>query len=172
MNKEIGDRLASSRMLRILVAGIVSLLVGRASNTSAQMETNLYSFGSSANDGSFPVAGLVQGSDGSFYGTTSYGGTYTNCYQGCGTVFKLTIPLNPPANQISGVQVTGNDTVFSVPSVAGETYQLQFTTDLTSGCWSNISGLSITNSIGALMTLTNFGGAAGPPGFYRFDITP
>ena len=32
--------------------------------------TNLYSFASSPNDGVNPVAGLVQGSDGNFYGTT------------------------------------------------------------------------------------------------------
>jgi uncharacterized repeat protein (TIGR03803 family) len=40
-------------------------------------------------DGQRPVAGLVQGSDGNFYGTTSEGGT-GNCVEGCGTVFKIT----------------------------------------------------------------------------------
>jgi hypothetical protein len=49
---------------------------------------------------------------------------------------------------------------------------LQFTTDLTSGIWSNIPGLSVTNSIGALLTLTNFGGATQSQGFSRFAITP
>jgi hypothetical protein len=51
-------------------------------------------------------------------------------------------------------------------------YQFQFTTDPTSGIWSNIDGVSVTNSIGALLTLTNFGGATQPQRFYRFDITP
>ena len=37
--------------------------------------TILYSFGSSHNDGEYPYAGLVQGSDGNFYGTTYDGGT-------------------------------------------------------------------------------------------------
>jgi hypothetical protein len=60
----------------------------------------------------------------------------------------------------------------SVPSVAGETYQLQFTTDLTAGNWSNVPNVSVTNSIGSLLTLTNFGGALLLQGFYRFDITP
>ncbi len=55
--------------------------------------TNLYSFGSNYPDGLEPK-GLVQGSDGSFYGTTSYGGTGTNCpngstADGCGTVFRI-----------------------------------------------------------------------------------
>jgi len=38
--------------------------------------------------------------------------------------------------------------------------------------WGNVAGVSVTNSIGALMTLTNFGGAQAPQGFYRFDVTP
>ena len=36
--------------------------------------TSLYSF-TGGNDGASPQAGLVQGSDGNFYGTTYYGGT-------------------------------------------------------------------------------------------------
>src|SRR5947208_1307975 len=50
--------------------------------------TNLYSFVSSPNDGNDPHAGLVQGSDGNFYGTTEGGGMNTNCFSGCGTVFR------------------------------------------------------------------------------------
>lgn len=52
--------------------------------------TTLHRF--NGTDGFKPVAGLVQGNDGSFYGTTEYGGT--NCgldpYDGCGTVFRIT----------------------------------------------------------------------------------
>ena len=48
--------------------------------------TNLHSFSVIPN-GSAPVAGLVQGSDGDFYGTTSSGGTNNGGY---GTVFKVT----------------------------------------------------------------------------------
>jgi len=49
--------------------------------------TTLYSFCSQAScaDGQFPLGGLVQGTGGDFYGTTSEGGTYGN-----GTVFKIT----------------------------------------------------------------------------------
>ena len=42
-------------------------------------------------DGAYPSAGLVQGTDGNFYGTTTGGGNPT-CYSpnGCGTIFKIT----------------------------------------------------------------------------------
>ena len=52
--------------------------------TPAGNETVLYSFGNSPTDGFGANAPLVQTSDGSFYGTTTYGGTY-----GAGTVFKM-----------------------------------------------------------------------------------
>ena len=42
-------------------------------------------------DGKNPAAGLVQGPDGNFYGTTFDGGHHFNCGgSGCGTVFKVT----------------------------------------------------------------------------------
>lgn len=53
--------------------------------------TTLYSFcaQSGCADGAVPTAGLVQGTDGDFYGTTNRGGS-TKCIAGCGTVFKIT----------------------------------------------------------------------------------
>ena len=111
--------------------------------------------------------GLMQGSDGNFYGTTQQGGTYSN-----GSVFRFAIPLNPPANQISAVQSAGSNAVLTVPSVAGETYQLQFSPSMNPTNWSNVAGVCVSNSIGAALTVTNFGGATGAQGFYRFAITP
>jgi uncharacterized repeat protein (TIGR03803 family) len=137
-------------------------------------ETVLHFFPSIPNDGGSTQAGLVQGSDGNFYGTTSGGGMTNWCSQGCGTIFKLTVPLGPPPypiNQITGVQLSGTNVVFSIPSIAYETYQLQFSSSMNPTNWVNVP-VSITNSIGALLTLTNFGGASQPQGFYRFDITP
>ncbi|HUJ10447.1 MAG TPA: choice-of-anchor tandem repeat GloVer-containing protein [Verrucomicrobiae bacterium] len=127
--------------------------------------TNLHSFGGS--EGLNPWCGVVQGSDGNIYGTTFYGGTNDH-----GTVFTLSVPMSPPANQISEIQLVGSDVVISIPSVAGETYQLQFSPDLSPDSWSNVSGAVVSNSIGAMLTLTNFGGASWPQGFYRFAITP
>jgi uncharacterized repeat protein (TIGR03803 family) len=52
--------------------------------------TTLHSF--EIADGSLPQAGLVQATDGNFYGTTKHGGSSTACggSVGCGTVFKIT----------------------------------------------------------------------------------
>jgi len=54
--------------------------------TLSRQETLVYTFqGQYASDGQLPEAGLVQGVDGNFYGTTSEGGVGLS-----GTVFKLT----------------------------------------------------------------------------------
>jgi uncharacterized repeat protein (TIGR03803 family) len=51
----------------------------------------LHSFGSGS-DGRFPQAGLID-VNGTFYGTTDGGGSYpcNGFYQGCGTVFSITM---------------------------------------------------------------------------------
>src|SRR5579859_2449994 len=59
--------------------------------TPAGALTTLYSFCAQAGctDGERP-GGLVEGSDGNFYGTTEYGGTSSCFGGGCGTVFRIT----------------------------------------------------------------------------------
>jgi uncharacterized repeat protein (TIGR03803 family) len=54
-------------------------------------DTILYFFCSqpSCADGSNPFGGLVQATDGTFYGTTTSGGS-NDCNAGCGTVFEIT----------------------------------------------------------------------------------
>jgi uncharacterized repeat protein (TIGR03803 family) len=52
--------------------------------------TVLHSMGYTA-DGATPEAGLVEATDGSFYGVNADGGPATNnCPNGCGTIFKIT----------------------------------------------------------------------------------
>jgi len=51
--------------------------------------TPLHTFKGSPSDGAFPYAGLVEGKDGFFYGTTASGGSSNNCTSGCGTIFKI-----------------------------------------------------------------------------------
>jgi uncharacterized repeat protein (TIGR03803 family) len=128
--------------------------------------TNLYSFVSYLVP-SKPIAGLVQGTDGNFYGTTSIGGTNG----GYGAIIKLVVPLNPPANQISAVEVAGTNVLVTVPSVAGAYYQLQYRDSPGDGAWSNVNGASV-KSIGGPLTMTNFGGFSQSQQFYRFAIIP
>ena len=72
---------------------VVVLCVTTAVALPAQTFTTLHSFcsgGGSCTDGSAPVAGLVQATNGDFYGTTPNGGAGSYCGGGCGTVFRIT----------------------------------------------------------------------------------
>ena len=65
-------------------------------------------------DGWLPLGGLLQATDGNFYGTTTYGGSgncTNNGYAACGTVFKLSVGLGQfvetsPTSGSSGAPVT------------------------------------------------------------------
>jgi uncharacterized repeat protein (TIGR02543 family) len=80
----------TARRLLLLVSLLCVFCAATAIASPAQSFTTLYNFCSQYNcaDGANPSDSLVQGTDGSFYGTTFYGGPY--CYLGCGTVFRIT----------------------------------------------------------------------------------
>ena len=69
----------------ILSLGIAQ---GISSEASAQTLTTLHSF--TGSDGTLPYSGLISDASGALYGTTAYGGLYSE-----GTVFKLTPPAKP-----------------------------------------------------------------------------
>jgi uncharacterized repeat protein (TIGR03803 family) len=84
---EVEDQIPGcGAVVEITAAGALSVLYSFPYDTST----------STAPDGRFPQAGLVQGKDGNFYGVASEGGTGglscadTTGLSGCGTVFKLT----------------------------------------------------------------------------------
>jgi len=75
---------------------ILGLLLSVSLVATAQSLTTLHSFSGynssnpSASDGADPLANLILGTDGNFYGTTSWGGAYAGPNgTGLGTVFKM-----------------------------------------------------------------------------------
>jgi uncharacterized repeat protein (TIGR03803 family) len=76
----------SYRSTWLLLALLVSYCAVTPAPSSAQTLTTLYSFCSQGlcTDGSSPTAGLIQGIDGNFYGTTAGGGEENG-----GTIFKI-----------------------------------------------------------------------------------
>ena len=80
--------------------------------------TTLHSFNILGDGGNEPLGGLVETSDGTFYGTTSKGGMFGVCPGGCGTVFKFSLP----AGATTPSAPTG-----LVASVSGSTVALTWT---------------------------------------------
>jgi len=127
--------------------------------------SNLFSF--AVTNGWFPDAELVEGSDGSLYGTASAGGS-----EGGGDIFAIgqTVivpPLVATASQ-SGSQSQGgsqnvNTLTLSWSALTGQYYQIQYSSDLMQGVWADV---------GAPIMATNSTMAVSEPisnaqGFYR-----
>ena len=79
--------------------------------TTAGALTTLHDF--DYNDGAWPTAGLLQATDGKFYGSTSAGGSNCDSFHGCGTLFSFDVGLPPfveihPTSGSSGTAVTIN----------------------------------------------------------------
>jgi uncharacterized repeat protein (TIGR03803 family) len=121
--------------------------------------TNL-SFFNVAN-GSRPVGVLVQGADGNFYGTTSEGGA-----KGLGTVFRLSVPLAPVIRTLT---LTNGTVTLTWSAVAGQTYQAQYSDDLTKTNWTFLTKPTVANS--GVMTATDSDGIiSSAQRFYRIVL--
>ena len=118
--------------------------------------TTLYLF-TGGNDGSQPAAALVQGSDGSFYGTVSGGGQ-----AGAGAIFRLTI-----VPEFQAMTLTNGRLNLTWSTEAGGIYQLQYSASLNTPNWTNL-GSPVTATNGTL-TFTDSVTKA-PQRFYRVSI--
>jgi uncharacterized repeat protein (TIGR03803 family) len=138
--------------------------------TVFQISTNgvltvLYEFGANETasgyflDGDGPIGSLVQGSDGSFYGTTSVGGT-----NNAGTVFRLSI-----VPEFLAVTLTNSTLSLTWSTEAGGTYQLQYNSDLISSNWISLG--SAFTATGTTLS-TNDRVTNGPQRFYRVVLLP
>jgi uncharacterized repeat protein (TIGR03803 family) len=106
-------------------------------------------------EGIGPQAAMVQGQDGNLYGTTVQGGT-----NNCGTVFRLVIP---PV--IQSIVLTGSQPTFTFSSVPGQTYQVQYASDLTSTNWSNLTSQLAASF--STTTISDFTSLTNKQRFYR-----
>ena len=119
--------------------------------TPAGVETVLHSFTAGATDGSLPTAGLIQGSDGNFYGTTGNGGP-----TGEGTVFRIT----PSGDETVIFAFTGQDGIGPAGLVQGSDGNFYGTT---SGGGPNFNGTVFMVTPAGVMTILHsfMGGADG-----------
>jgi uncharacterized repeat protein (TIGR03803 family) len=77
--------------------------------TYGTSETTLYSFSGYPSNGSYPFAGLVQTTNGTFYGTTYSGGSSSCNFDsaGCGTIFSYDAGLAPFVSFVRGMARIG-----------------------------------------------------------------
>ena len=120
--------------------------------------TSLYSF-TGGNDGANPQAGLLQGSDGNFYGTTFHGGA-----GGAGTVFRLAI-----VPEFQAVTLTNRTLSLTWSTEAGGRYQVRSNSDVSSSNWTNLRG-PVTATGATLITTDSV--TNDPRRFYRLVLSP
>ncbi len=77
-----------SKLFQLLSCTLTALFLAPMTAWS-QVERVLYNFGSTQADGYGPQAGLLMDNHGDLFSTTWTGGTGTNCFAGCGTVWEL-----------------------------------------------------------------------------------
>jgi uncharacterized repeat protein (TIGR03803 family) len=134
--------------------------------TSTGTLTTLYSFCSltGCKDGAAPFSGLVQGTDGNFYGTTGYGGANNSCtdvggYTGCGAIFKITptgtfTALHSFCSQTNSAGFCTDGREPQAAMVQGKNGNFYGTT--TFGGNADLGSAFEITSVGALTTLYNF----------------
>jgi uncharacterized repeat protein (TIGR03803 family) len=134
--------------------------------------TTIYSFGSITSpsyvypvDGVLPyLATVAQGSDGNLYGTTQLGGNSPDNYYG--TAFRLSVPMAPVGKTFT---IENSMLRWKWTSIAGQAYQLQYSTNLDQPSWDNL-GSSFVATNGTITTSDPIQPQA--QRFYRLVLLP
>jgi uncharacterized repeat protein (TIGR03803 family) len=114
-------------------------------------------------DGEFPVGGLIEGSDGSFYGTTNAGGNDSCPGGGCGTVYKIT-----PGGVLTTLhRFDKADGAYPPPALVEVRKGLFYGTTAGGGAHNDGTVFAMTAN-GAFKTVHNFNGT---DGFSPFVLT-
>jgi uncharacterized repeat protein (TIGR03803 family) len=107
-----------------------------------------------------PDSGLIQATDGNFYGTTAWGGGSANCYEtnGCGTVYEIT-PAGAFSTLYSFNEAAGPSQVMQASdgNFYGTTYYGGPSTNCSLGC----GAIFQLTPGGTLTTVYSFGGSDG-----------
>jgi uncharacterized repeat protein (TIGR03803 family) len=129
----------------------------------------LHSFTDADGGGANPGGGLLLGSDGAFYTTTSAGGD-----TGDGSIYKIrTLPLIQLAPRIAGIRMTGTSVVLNGSGgTPGSIYQVLMSPDLSQalGSWTPIATDSFTVTGNFSITLDQTGTPAGSQRFYTIRV--
>ncbi len=105
---------------------------------------------------------LMQAADGNFYGSTMQATSQDTTE----SIFRLGLPLAPASQSAT---LSGGQFVGSWSAVAGQSYQVQYATDLTPENWTNL-GAVLTATNGSVAFTDNIG--PDPQRFYRVFVLP
>jgi uncharacterized repeat protein (TIGR03803 family) len=115
--------------------------------------SGLFSFNNG--NGANPDAEIIQGADGNLYGTTSVGGS-----AGGGNIYVV----SRLAPVLLSIGQPANNAIFAWTAVIGQTYQIQYNTNLTLSAWNNLGDPVIATNV--IMTATDTAGL-NPQCLYR-----
>jgi uncharacterized repeat protein (TIGR03803 family) len=155
-----GGQFGSGEFFRVSKYGTYTSLLNLSSFFVFTNSTDYYL------NGSAPFGRLTQGADGNFYGTTESGGVYGSWSVAKGTVFRLSVPLQPAFQTIAK---TNGMIALTWSAVAGQAYQMQYATNLFQPDWNNLG----SNFIATNGTVTTFDPVGIEPNrFYRINLSP
>ena len=135
--------------------------------TLAGTLTTMYNFCSQSGctDGENPV-GLVQATNGSFYGPTEAGGSGGGCVGGCGTVFSLSVGLGPFVETVPATGKVGSAVTILGQNLTGAS---SVTFNGTTAAFTVQSATEITTTVPSGAT-TGFVTVTTPSGVFNSNV--